>query len=226
MKRNYFPIVVLTLSFVLTASFLQPANAEQKTDEKLMKTSTGFNIHATPPAGVEDVYDFYKKNFHMVPNVTQVMADSPALLRSYSDTQKNIKMHGKLKPAEINVVQMVISVENECRYCVSGHTMVGKMFYKTPDKVMNEVRSGMEITDPKLNALRTFTIAVYSNHGQVSSKELDTFLAAGYTRAHALDVVACIAVKIMSNYTNALADTEIDQPFKPFAAGLKFSGKK
>ena len=188
-------------------------------------TVTGFEKHATPPQGVEPVYEFYKQNFGFVPNLAQVMAGSPALLKSYVDTQNNLKNHGKLSQSEINVVQMSIAVENKCEYCTAGHTMAGQAFFKTPMDVMQGVRSRKVLDNPKLNALRNFAIVVYGKRGEVNSEELDKFLKAGYTRDQALDVVTCVAAKVMSNYTNSLAKTPIDEPLEPLAQGLNFAAK-
>lgn len=188
-------------------------------------TPTGFAVHAQAPQGLDDIYEFYGTNYGFVPNLAKVMSGSPALMRSYLDTQNNLKDSGKLSPAEINVVQMAIAVENKCEYCTAGHTMAGKSFFKTPMEHMESVRMRRALKEPKLNALRNFAILVYAKKGEVTPAEFSGFLAAGYTRAQALDVVACVAAKVMSNYTNSLAKTPIDPPLQPLAKGLPFAGK-
>lgn len=188
-------------------------------------TPGGFQQHETPPAGLESVWEFYSTNFGFVPNLAKVMAGSPALLKSYVDTQNNLKANAKLSQAEINVVQMAIAVENKCEYCTAGHTMAGQAFFKTPMEVMQAVRSRKVVNDPKMNALRNFAIRVYMSRGEVRQEDMEKFLKAGYTRDQALDVVACVSAKVMSNYTNSLAKTPLDEPLKPLAQGLSFAGK-
>ena len=188
-------------------------------------TPSGFQLHQQAPAGSDDIYEFYETNFGFVPNLAKVMASSPSLLRSYVDVQNNLKASGNLNQAEINVVQMAIAVENKCEYCTAGHTMAGKMFFKTPMDVMQQVRMRQAMSEPKLNALRNFAILVYSKRGEVSPTDFQQFLDAGYSRAQALDVVACVAAKVMSNYTNSLAKTPIDAPLLPLAEGLPFAAK-
>ena len=153
------------------------------------------------------------------------MAGSPALLKSYYDTQNNLKNHGKLTQEEINVVQMAIAVENKCEYCTAGHTMAGQAFFKTPMEVMQCIRDREALKTPKLNALRNFAIRVYMSRGELKQEDFNKFLRAGYSRDHALDVVACVSAKVMSNYTNSLAKTPIDEPLKPLAQGLKFASR-
>ncbi len=204
------------ITVVLTAGTVFAQGDQQKTE-------SGFTQHQQAPNGLEPIWDFYKSNFGFVPNLGKVMAGSPALIKSYLDTQKNLKEHGKLSQTEINVVQMAIAVENKCEYCTAGHTMVGKAFFKTPEDVMTTVRHRQVVNDPKLNALRNFSIVAYAKKGEVSSQELQEFLSAGYTREQALDVVTCIAAKVMSNYTNSLAETPLDPQLKPLAKGLSFA---
>ena len=188
-------------------------------------TMTGFQQHERAPQGLESVFEFYTQNFGFVPNLAKVMSGSPALLKSYYDTQNNLRNHGKLTQEELNVVQMAIAVENKCEYCTAGHTMAGQAFFKTPMDTMQCVRDRTPLATPKLNALRNFAIRVYMSRGELSPEDFNKFLKAGYTRDQALDVVACVSAKVMSNYTNSLAKTPLDEPLKPLAVGLKFAGR-
>ena len=217
MKRN----VVLSMTVVLLIPLMLFAQSTTRMADKT--TATGYHMHETPPKHVVDIYEFYQTNFGFVPNLGKVMANSPALHRSYYDIQNNLKAHGKLSQAEINVVQMSIAVENKCEYCTAGHTMVGEAFFKTPMEHMQAVRMQKNLTDPKLNVLREFAISLYKNKGEVNRSEFQRFLDAGYTREQALDVVACVAAKVMSNYTNSLAKTPLDPPLIPLAEGLPFN---
>ena len=45
--------------------------------------------------------------------------------------------------------------------------------------------------------------------------DLDAFLNAGYTEQYILEVVLGTALKVLSNYTNHMAETEVDDAFKP-----------
>ena len=159
----------------------------------------------------------------MIPNLAQIMSTSPALLLSYWQTQINLLENGTLSKQEINIVQTVVAHENECQYCVAGHTAFGKdPLFNNTDEQMNAVRTGNAFTEEKLNALREFTILVLNNKGRIVDTQLQRFLDAGYTRAQALDVVACIAAKVMTNFTNQVALTPIDTAFAPLAEGLPY----
>ncbi|NOY42059.1 MAG: carboxymuconolactone decarboxylase family protein [Planctomycetes bacterium] len=220
-------IFILTtgIALVFFTSFSSQTSAKDGSAKKGSGTRTGYSVQATPPAGLEEVYSFYKETFGFVPNLTKVMANSPALTLSYVALQKNLKEHATLNQAEINIVQLAIAVENKCTYCTAGHTMAGKMFFKTPDEHMQAVRGRKSLSDAKLQALRNFAVSVYQGQGHPTKKYVDEFYKAGYTNAQALDVVACIAAKVMTNYANALGGTELDEPLKPLAVGLNFDNR-
>lgn len=184
-------------------------------------TTSGFVVHDSPPSNTEAVYEQIHDNFGFVPNLAKVMAGSPALLNGYFNLQNQLRDHGKLSQAEINIVQMSIAVENQCSYCTAGHTMAGRVFFKTSEEDMRAVCMRQPLSDPKHRALQRFALEIYNGHGQVSDATMQAFLSAGYTRDQALDVVACISAKVMSNFTNAIAKTELDPPLQEIAAGLK-----
>ncbi len=69
----------------------------------------------------------------------------------------------------------------------------------------------------RLEALRTFTLKVVRNRGNVDDNAVQAFLDAGFTKRQILEVVLGVAQKVMSNYTNHLANTPVDAPFKMFA---------
>ena len=47
--------------------------------------------------------------------------------------------------------------------------------------------------------------------------QVETFLAAGYTKQQILEVILGVAQKVMSNYTNHLAQTPLDAVSEKFA---------
>ncbi|MEO1592486.1 MAG: carboxymuconolactone decarboxylase family protein [Cyanobacteria bacterium J06632_22] len=189
------------------------------------QTERHFPIHSldSAPMPSKAVMQWYQEQFGMVPNLIQIMSEAPALLLSYWQTQVNLLEHSTLSKQEINIVQTIVSHENRCQYCVSGHMAFGKdPVFNNTDAQMAAIRNETDFEDAKLNVLRDFTRKVMKNQGRMASSVLQTFLAAGYTRAQALDVVACIAVKAMSNYMNQMVLTPLDIAFESFADDLPY----
>lgn len=188
----------------------------------MKETSRGFKMDELPnePQEVKEVFDWYKENFGFVPNLTKVMSASPAALRSYWLTQLQLAQHGKLTPEEHNIIQMTVAVENRCKYCTAGHQMAGGAFFGSDEKDLEAIRNENTIPNEKFDALHSFTLDVYREKGRVSDKVLNGFLSAGYDKAQAIEVIANIGAKVISNFTNQMAVTEVDEPFAPLADGL------
>ena len=142
------------------------------------------------------------------PNLHRVLANSPAALEAYA-TLWGIAEKTSFTPVERNVVYLSIIYENECTYCMAGHTNLSRMA-KVDEAVISAVRNGEPIADSKLEALREFAALVTRNRGMVREQDVAAFKAAGYTNQSVLDVLVLAATKLISNYTNHLAHTPND----------------
>tara|TARA_R110001606_G_C15386897_1_gene651038 strand:- start:3414 stop:3689 length:276 start_codon:yes stop_codon:yes gene_type:complete len=82
---------------------------------------------------------------------------------------------------------------------------------------IDALRDEKALPNAKLEALRTFVLAVVRKRGEVSKQELNDFYAAGYAQQQVLEVILGVSQKVMSNYVNHIAKTPVDEPFKKFA---------
>lgn len=220
--------IASTLAFSAASVHSKDMNKEEDTGSKQKLTQRGFVIHdrQSAPEPTKEVLDFYQTNFNFVPHLVGIMADSPALVRSYWQLQTNLMAYGTLSPPENNIVQMSIAVENQCQYCVAGHTLAGKMYFNSPAEQLEALRNESSLPEEKFNALRDFALAVNETKGRVSDEQLRDFYSAGYTRQQALDVVANIASKVMTNFTNQIAETPLDEAIVPLAEGLPYTEQR
>jgi uncharacterized peroxidase-related enzyme len=172
-----------------------------------------FKVHAleTAPEGAKDVLASARKAYGFLPNLLAVMAEAPALLQAYR-ALVDLFDETSLTPSERQVVLLTTSYENGCEYCVAAHSVIAGM-QRVPEDVVQAVRRGKPIADRKLEALRRFTTAVVTSRGRPSEAETAEFLNAGYANAQILEVVLGVGVKTLSNYTNSIADTPLDQAF-------------
>jgi len=84
------------------------------------------------------------------------------------------------------------------------------------DAITDALRNETRLPTDRLEALRDFTLAVVRGRGDVDDSIATAFLEAGFTKRQILEVVLGTAQKVMSNYTNHLANTPIDKPFQKF----------
>jgi len=112
------------------------------------------------------------------------------------------------------VVLLTISRENHCHYCVAAHSFMADKMSGVPSEVTDAIRDGSEIRNDKLRALSNFTRSFVNKRGWVERSEIDDFLAAGYSEAHVLNILLAVSVKTISNYSNHLFATPVDDMFK------------
>ena len=170
-----------------------------------------FPIHdvATAPEAAKPLLEQAKKNFGVIPNLERVMAEAPALLEGYVHLWELFDTTS-LSPIEQQVVYQTANFENQCEYCVPWHTQLSQMAGMASNEI-EALRSGAEMADPKLEALRQFTRSLILNRGKIAEAELAAFFAVGYSTQQALEVILGIAIKTMSNYTNSIAGTPLDK---------------
>ena len=161
----------------------------------------------------EEIFDKTQKGLGFVPNMYKSMGNNPALLDAYTYSYNSFRANSGFNSVEQEVVFLSVAYENNCEYCMAAHSFVGDMMTKVPTEVTNSIRDGKQIPDAKLSALSTLTRSLTANRGNVSQEEINEFLAAGYTEAHVLGIIAGIAVKTMSNYSNHNTNPEVDAAF-------------
>jgi len=174
----------------------------------------GFTLHdnsSAPPASA-DMLSSVQKAWGFVPNLHRVLAESPAALEAYSALWGIAEKTG-FTPQERNIAYLAIIYENECTYCMAGHTNLSRMA-KVDNDVIAAVREGRPIADPKLEALRQFAAKITRQRGFLSEADVAAFKAAGYDNRAVLDVLVLGATKLISNYTNHLAQTPNDSFMK------------
>ena len=155
------------------------------------------------------------KAYGIVPGLHGVLAGSPGLLKAYKSIHE-LFVNSSFNEEELTVVWQTINVEHACHYCVPAHTGIAKMM-KVDDAITDALRNETPLENPKLEALRTMTLTIVRNRGHVSQEDLNTFYAAGYGERQVLDIILGLSQKIISNYTNHIANTPVDAPFQKFA---------
>ena len=153
-------------------------------------------------------------NLGSIPNLERVMASSRPTLQAYV-TLWELFDETSLSSIERQVVYQTANFANNCTYCVPWHTWLSELA-DMPQEVSDALRNGSELPDPKLEALRRFTKETIENRGHPPSEANDAFFAAGWTPANALEVVLGLSVKLLSNYTNGIAHTPLEDRMEPY----------
>lgn len=175
----------------------------------------GFTIADTAQASPEQqqIYDRATKQFGFASNLIRTVSESPVLANAMLDLYARMG-ETAFEPVESHVVIQTINVQNRCTYCVPAQSASGRR--KGIDtEIDNTLRQNASLDDPKLEALRVFTAQLVNERGHVSAEQVRAFFDAGYTKRHVLDIVFLNTVKTLTNYSNHIAGTDLDEVFKP-----------
>lgn len=165
---------------------------------------------ADAPAASQAFLEAINKKLGVTPNLFRLMANSPAALEGY------LSLAGALAKGELPVqigerIALAVAEINGCDYCMSAHSYLGKNVAKLDEAEMSANRNGGS-NDPKAAPAVQFAAKVAHERGHVSDEDLRVIKAAGYTDAQLVEIVAHIALSVLTNYANVVANTAIDFP--------------
>lgn len=150
------------------------------------------------------------KQLGVVPNLMKLVGHSPAALEGY------LSLNGALGKGKLNAqlrerIALTIAEYNGCDYCLSAHDYLGRNVAKLSGAEIDAARDG-RAEDARTEAALQFALRVAQSRGRVSDAELATLRLAGFDDAAVIEIVANVAVNVLTNYINNVALTDIDFP--------------
>ncbi len=158
------------------------------------------------------IFDGLKQKVGMVPNLYATTANSHHGLKALLDLGETLKK-GNLNAKEVEAVALAVGETNQCQYCLSAHTAIGKMLGFTEDQTL-DIRSG-QVSDSKIKALTDLAKEITERRGHPQDATIQAFFQAGYSKGALVDVIGLVALNTFTNYLNHIADTPIDFPLAP-----------
>lgn len=162
------------------------------------------------------------KRHGKIANMFRNMVNSPGLMETYAISYDIFRNNSGFSPVEQEVVFLTLTIANGCEYCTAAHSVIADNLSKVPVEITNALRNGELIPDAKLQALSEFTRIMFETRGTPAQEDAMAFLEAGYTEKQILEIILAIAVKTISNYTNHIFETPLDEVF----SGRKWSKKE
>ncbi|RCW92680.1 carboxymuconolactone decarboxylase family protein [Winogradskyella arenosi] len=179
-----------------------------------MTTLKIHDLESAPKEG-KALLENSQKAYGMIPGLHGVLAGAPKILEAYQ-TLHELFTQTSFNEEELTVVWQTINVEHACHYCVPAHTGIAHMM-KVDNDITEALRNETPLESAKLEALRTMTLTIVRNRGNVTQDDLEAFYAAGYGEAQVLEIILGLSQKVISNYTNHIANTPVDDAFKKFS---------
>jgi len=153
--------------------------------------------------------------FGMIPNLVGAMATSPVLINSLVGLFGNVH-GGSFTEAQVQTVLLTDAVTNASAWAVAFHTTLALKEGIDPADVQ-AIREGRLPKDNKLAALSSLARTMIEKRGRLNEDDVDRFIAAGFGRDHALEVVAIVAASTITNYTGSITKPPLEPMFQAHA---------
>ncbi|MEW6996776.1 carboxymuconolactone decarboxylase family protein [Colwelliaceae bacterium BS250] len=169
----------------------------------------------TAPQPSVQIMRTLETNLGFIPNVFAIIAESPSALKGLVDLHTCFT-DSTFTAQEQQIILLATSTENECVYCVAGHTAFAKSI-GMDDGIVQAMRNKQVVPHHRFNALSNTVRALIQCRGQISAEQLNNFFAVGYTKAQLLELVMGICVKTFTNYISNALTIPLDQAFAEYA---------
>jgi uncharacterized peroxidase-related enzyme len=151
----------------------------------------------------------------IVPNFLRVFANSPAALNAFLGLH-HIAGNGELDPATRERIALALAQQNECEYCLSAHTAIGKKAGLSSDEISAN-RSG-DSQDAKASVAVKFARSLVEHTGQVTTAELNELKQVGFSEAEIVEIITHAGMNLLTNILAKASRVEIDFPKVDLAA--------
>ncbi len=157
----------------------------------------------------KEIFSNIKQKVGRVPNLYAAIGNSSNLLAGFLQFSETLKK-GVFSAKEREAIDLAISQVNNCAYCLSAHTALGKMAGFTEKETL-QIRDG-SIEDNKLNTLTNLAKEITENRGNATPETIERFFAVGYNATAFAELIGMVALRSIANYVFSNGDFEIDFP--------------
>lgn len=169
------------------------------------------------PAEAKPALDAMVGVFGFVPNLGYALGAEPPVLSAYLSWLQALGTTS-LDPVAQQVAMAAASRANASDYGVAVHaTLAGRL--GASSELVQALRAGSALADPKLEAVRRFATAIATKRTQVSDSDVKALTAAGFDRRAAVAIAMAVAGKTLVNTVAHLSRVEIDAGFQPASTG-------
>lgn len=145
----------------------------------------------------------------MIPNFLRVFAQSPDALRAFLGLH-HIANHGSLDAATRERIALALAQQNECQYCLSAHTAIGRKAGLNGAEI--EANRAGTSQDAKAAVAVKFARALVEHKGEVTNAELQAMRDAGFSESDIVETITHVGMNIMTNILGKASRVSIDFP--------------
>ncbi len=168
---------------------------------------TRFTSH-TPETAVgksaELLGDIVARNGSAGPMV-RTMAGSPSVLAGYLDLSRAMK-RSRLDRAISERISLAIQARLGCALCLAAHTSAARAAGVSEAEI--ELAKRGSSSDPAIAAIVAFARRVHAEPASITDQDIDHLRQLGYRDRDVLDVVALVALNVLTGSFNLVAGLE------------------
>ena len=194
------------------------ANAKQQYNRRVVKQfkTAIMSIFNAPTKNEvsennQEIFTQLEKSLGFVPNIYASLAHSEIALENFLAFGSS---KSSFSAKEKEVINLAVSQVNECVYCLSAHTAIGKINGFSDAQIL-ELRAGNASFDAKLDALAKFARNTAINRGVATAEVVHNFYAQGYTKGSLVDAILIIGEITVTNYFHKTTAVAVDFPIAP-----------
>ncbi len=157
----------------------------------------------------KQLFDGVQAKLGIVPNLFRVLGNSPAALEGY------LNFSGALAGGVLNAkvreqIALAVAEINDCAYCRNAHAYIGSKAGLSEQDIADARQ--VVATDDRTAAILNLARSIVVQRGELSDTEFKAARAAKLTDAEIVETTANVALNILTNYVNHVAQTVVDFP--------------
>ncbi len=171
---------------------------------------------------VRELLGEIRQRLGMIPNSLKVMANSPAVLKMFLQTE-DVLGGGLLADRMREQIALAVSEINGSRYCIAAHTALAGIAGLC-DEEIEDARKGTS-PDRRTEAALVFARELVKRRGALADGRIGQMHRAGWSDAEIVEIIVHAAMTTLYNYLNRAAGTETDFP-EPAPFGSENAGEE
>jgi len=153
---------------------------------------------------VQKLFALPREKLGFVPNVLQNFSLRPSHLLRWNDHYEELmKGDSGLSKAEREMIAVVVSVTNECRYCIAAHSAALRKLTKDPALVDSIVADHTTArVEPRVRAMLDYARKLTRQPQEIVKTDVEGLRMAGWADSDIMDIAEVVG---MFNLTNRMA---------------------
>lgn len=152
-----------------------------------------------------EVYERIRSSRGKLSNIMRVQSLAPEAMQAHLDLYLSLLFQkGGLSRAEREVLAVVVSQENGCRYCVLHHAAALEAWWKDRERV-EQLQREPDTADlsPRESALVRYALAVTRTPGKVTEEDVSSLRSAGLSDE---EILQANMIAAYFNFVNRIAE--------------------